>query len=150
MGTKGRLLAVSISERSGTRKTPVPFGRLRAEFGLEGDSHAGSGRQVSLLADESVQKMRCAGLALKAGDFAENFTTSGLEIHTFPVGTRLRIGETAVLEVTQIGKECHADCEIMKLAGRCIMPTEGIFARVLEGGEVRAGDEIEVLEEVLR
>jgi MOSC domain-containing protein YiiM len=146
MGTKGKLLAVSISERSGTRKTPIPVGTLRADFGLEGDSHAGSGRQVSLLADESVATMRSEELPLHPGDFAENLTTSGLEIHALPLGTRLRIGLTAQLEITQIGKTCHADCEIMRLAGRCIMPTEGIFARVLVGGDVRAGDEIEVLE----
>jgi MOSC domain-containing protein YiiM len=142
---KGKLLAVCISKRTGTRKTPIPIGILREEFGLEGDSHAGSGRQVSLLADESVAKMRSAELVLRPGDFAENLTTSGLAVHALPVGTRLRVGATAVLEVTQIGKECHADCEIMRLAGRCVMPTEGVFARVVTGGEVTAGDEIEVL-----
>ena len=147
METKGRLLAVCISERSGTRKTPIPVGVLREDFGLVGDSHAGSGRQVSLLADESVEKMRSAQLTLRPGDFAENLTTSGIAVHTLPVGTRLRVGPTAILEVTQIGKECHADCEIMKLAGSCIMPKEGIFARVVIGGEVKAGDEIEVLVE---
>ncbi|MBN1460450.1 MAG: MOSC domain-containing protein [Armatimonadetes bacterium] len=144
MGAKGSVVAVCISEKSGTRKTPIPIGVLREDFGLEGDSHAGSGRQVSLLADESVEKMRNTQLTLRPGDFAENLTTSGITVHMLPVGTRLRIGSTAVLEVTQIGKKCHVDCEIMKLAGTCIMPREGIFARVVHGGEVKAGDEIEV------
>ena len=101
MGARGKLLAVCISEKSGTRKTPIPVGVLREDFGLEGDSHAGSGRQVSLLADESVEKMRSAELTLRPGDFAENLTTSGIAVHTLPVGTRLRVGSTVVLEVNR-------------------------------------------------
>jgi len=147
MGAKGKLIAVCMSENKGERKHVIPKGELRAEHGLVGDSHAGTGRQVSLLADESIEKMRVEGLAFKPGDFAENLTISGIELYTLPVGARLRVGPDALLEVTQIGKTCHADCEIMRLAGRCIMPTEGIFARVLIGGKVKAGDRIEVLEE---
>jgi MOSC domain-containing protein YiiM len=146
MGAKGKLVAVCISERSGTRKRPIPVGELKEDFGLVGDSHAGSGRQVSLLADESVDTMRAEGLELAPGDFAENLTTAGLDLAGLPVGTRLRVGEEARLEITQIGKECHTDCEIMRLAGRCVMPTEGVFARVITGGRVRSGDEIEVVD----
>ncbi len=144
MGTKPKLIAVCISEKSGTRKTAIPVGELRQDHGVVGDSHAGTGRQVSLLADESIEKMRAEGLTLRPGDFAENLTTSGLELHTLPVGTCLRIGQKVLLEITQIGKQCHSDCEIMRLAGRCVMPTEGVFAKVLAGGEVKAGDEIEL------
>jgi len=147
MGAKGRLIAVCISENKGERKHAIPKGELRAAHGLVGDSHAGTGRQVSLLADESIEKMRTDGLTFKPGDFAENLTTSGIELHTLPVGTHLRVGSEVLLEVTQIGKQCHADCEIMRLAGRCIMPKEGIFVRVLTSGEIKAGDDIEVLED---
>ncbi|HUU55551.1 MAG TPA: MOSC domain-containing protein [Armatimonadota bacterium] len=144
MGAQGKLIAVCISERSGTRKTPIAVGELRADYGIVGDSHAGTGRQVSLLADESIEKMRGEGLTLRPGDFAENLTISGLQLHALPVGARLTIGEKVLLEITQIGKECHSDCEIMRLAGRCVMPTEGVFAKVLVGGEVRAGDHVEL------
>jgi len=144
VGAQGKLIAVCISERSGTRKTPIAVGELRADYGIVGDSHAGTGRQVSLLADESIEKMRGEGLTLRPGDFAENLTISGLQLHALPVGARLTIGEKVLLEITQIGKECHSDCEIMRLAGRCVMPTEGVFAKVLVGGEVRAGDHVEL------
>ena len=144
MGATAKLVAVCISEKSGTRKTPISVGELREDYGVVGDSHAGTGRQVSLLADESIEKMRAEGLTLRPGDFAENLTVSGLELHTLPVGTRLRVGRNALLEITQIGKQCHSECEIMRLAGRCVMPTEGVFAKVVTGGEVKAGDEIEL------
>ncbi|MFB3880416.1 MAG: cyclic pyranopterin monophosphate synthase MoaC [Armatimonadota bacterium] len=141
----GRILAVSLSAGKGTRKTPVEVGVLREDYGLVGDAHAGTGRQVSLLANESVDTMRAEGMDLHPGDFAENLTTSGIRIDTLPVGTRLRVGENAMLEVTQIGKECHQDCEIRAQTGRCVMPTEGVFAKVLVGGEVRRGDIVEVV-----
>ncbi len=147
MGAKGRLLAVCISEKTGTRKKPVPVGLLKKEHGLVGDAHAGTGRQVSLLADESVSKMRAEGLELHPGDFAENLTVSGIELHTLPVGARLRVGKEVLLRITQIGKECHTDCEIRAQTGHCIMPTEGVFAEVLVGGEVMAGDEIELVDD---
>ena len=146
MATKGRLIAVSISSKVGTRKSPVPSGVLRDNHGLVGDAHAGTGRQVSLLAEESIAKMQAQGLSVGAGDFAENLTTAGLELHRLPIGTHLRVGGGVTLEITQIGKECHSDCEIKRLTGKCIMPTEGVFAAVRVGGEVKAGDEIEVLE----
>ena len=138
--------AVNISERKGTRKHQVPYIDLRLHHGIVGDAHAGDWhRQVSLLADESVDTMRAAcPIPLDAGVFAENINTRGIELKTLPVGTRLRIGE-AELEVTQIGKQCHNDCEIRRTAGTCVMPTEGIFAIVMKEGRVQAGDKIEVL-----
>ena len=146
MGANGTLVAVCLSERAGTRKTPVPVGVLREEHGLVGDAHAGTGRQVSLLAAESIEKMQGRGLSLGPGDFAENLTTSGFVLHTLRPGARMRVGPEAVLEVTQIGKTCHSDCEIRRLTGDCVMPKEGVFARVVVGGEVRAGDHVEVLD----
>jgi MOSC domain-containing protein YiiM len=148
VGAKGRLIAVCISERSGTRKSPIPEGELRESYGVVGDSHAGTGRQVSLLAEESIEKMRKEGLTLGPGDFAENLTVSGLELHTLPLGTRIRVGSKAVLEVTQIGKACHSDCDIKRSVGTCVMPIEGVFAKVLVGGPVKAGDSVEAVGEV--
>lgn len=142
----GEVLAVCLSERKGTRKKSVGRARLREEWGLEGDAHAGKWhRQVSLLAVESIAKMRQKGLEVGPGDFAENLTTAGIDLASLPVGTRLAVGETAVLEVSQIGKECHERCVIYYQAGDCVMPREGIFARVIRGGEVRAGDKITLL-----
>ncbi|SHM45463.1 molybdenum cofactor synthesis domain-containing protein [Caldanaerovirga acetigignens] len=141
----GRIVAVSISEKKGEKKQNVRRARLIEDFGLEGDAHAGSWhRQVSLLAKESIEKMKKMGLAVGPGDFAENITTEGIDLGCLPVGTRLEIGD-ALLEVTQIGKECHSGCAIFKQVGQCIMPREGIFARVLRGGVVSEGDEIKVI-----
>ena len=141
------IAAVNISEQKKTPKKTIEEGKLIEDFGIEGDAHAGKWhRQVSLLAKESIDKakgMRTDGLC--HGVFAENLTTEGIELHTLPVGTRLQVGDEAVLEVTQIGKECHDGCAIRELVGQCIMPKEGIFARVEKGGVVRAGDEIKVL-----
>ena len=143
----GRVVAVSISERRGTRKHNVPTAVLRPDHGVEGDAHAAPGkRQVSLLGMESVRKMQGKGVDVKPGDFAENITTEGIELFSLPVGARMRLGEAILGEVTQIGKKCHTDCEIFQLIGDCVMPREGIFIRVIEGGEVRPGDAIEVLE----
>ena len=139
------VVAVCISERKGERKTPVAEVDLREEHGIVGDAHAGEWhRQVSLLARESIEKMQQMGLAVDAGDFAENITTSGIHLFSLPVGTRLAVGP-AVLEVTQIGKECHTRCAIYHQAGDCVMPKEGIFARVLRGGAVRPGDPVMVM-----
>ena len=146
MGARGKILAFSTSETKGTRKRPVPVGVLKEGHGLVGDAHASTERQVSLLADESVDSVRDEGLVLYPGDFGENLTVCGLELHSLPTGTRLRVGATAMLEVTQIGKECHEDCDIKAQTGRCVMPTEGIFGKVVVGGEVKAGDDIEVME----
>ena len=138
------VVAVCISERKGERKLPVATVLLREEHGIVGDAHAGEWhRQVSLLAHESIEKMQRQGLDVASGDFAENITTSGIELFSLPVGTRLRVGET-LLEVTQVGKECHTRCAIYHQAGDCVMPREGIFARVLRGGRVTPGDPVAV------
>ena len=140
-----RVLAVCISTRKGEKKHPVETIQLKIDHGIVGDAHAGAWhRQVSLLANESVDKMRDKGLTLEAGDFAENILTEGIALRMLPVGTRLRVGET-MLEITQIGKECHSDCEIKKKVGVCVMPAEGVFAIVKEEGTVQAGDNIEVM-----
>ena len=138
--------AVCISEKKGTRKHAVPSIEVKKDLGIVGDAHAGNWhRQISLLADESVDTMRGKGVELQPGDFAENILTRGLELNTLPVGTVLRVGETR-LQVTQIGKECHNDCEIRRLVGTCVMPTQGIFAIVLTEGAIRPGDTISVEE----
>jgi MOSC domain-containing protein YiiM len=144
--TKGNVLAVCTSPKVGMRKTNVGTGTVKTNWGIEGDAHAGEWhRQVSLLAMESIEKMRAKGLDVGPGDFAENITTEGLVLYELPIGTRLRLG-AVVGEVTQIGKICHSHCAIYEQAGDCVMPREGIFIRVLQGGPLSVGDEIEVLE----
>ncbi|GAB4363174.1 MAG: MOSC domain-containing protein [Deltaproteobacteria bacterium] len=141
----GTVVAVSRSARKGEKKTPEPSVFLEEESGVRGDAHAGPGiRQVSLLGEESIGKMRDRGLSVGPGDFAENVTVSGIDLPGLPVGTRLRIGE-ALIEITQIGKECHDRCAIYFQAGDCVMPREGVFARVLRRGRVAPGDPVEVL-----
>ncbi|MCK4507979.1 MAG: MOSC domain-containing protein, partial [Desulfuromonadales bacterium] len=123
---------------------------LQEGFGLVGDAHGGDWhRQVSLLAIESIDKMRAAGLDVGPGDFAENLTTRGIELYSLPIGTRFRVGARVLLEMTQIGKECHDRCAIYHQAGDCVMPKEGVFAIVLEGGPVKTGDAVEILETVV-
>jgi len=143
----GKVLAINISVAKGTPKDTIPEGNFIVDFGLEGDAHAGKWhRQVSLLANESVNKMRAQGVeGLCTGRFAENITTEGLELWSFKVGTRLKIGET-IQEISQIGKECHNGCAIKQMVGECVMPKEGIFTRVIQGGIIKAGDLIEVME----
>ena len=142
-----QVVSVNISEKKGTVKKAVPEIRLRLRHGIEGDAHAGDWhRQISLLAEESADKMRALLPDLQPGAFAENINTRGVDLKRLPVGTRLRLGET-VVEVTQIGKECHSGCEIKKATGACVMPTEGIFAVVVREGRVRKGDPIEILGE---
>jgi MOSC domain-containing protein YiiM len=137
-----RVVAVCVSERKGERKRPVPSVTLMENHGVVGDAHAGEWhRQVSLLAMESIEKMRRKGLSVSTGDFAENITTEGIQLTELPVGARLRLGEV-VLEVTQIGKECHARCAIYHQAGDCVMPKEGIFSKVLRAGIVAPGDAV--------
>ena len=146
MNRCGKIVAVNISPRKGTRKANVETSCLLPGQGLKDDAHAGPGnRQVSLLAMESIAKMIGLGLKVGPGDFAENITTQGLDLLQLPVGTRFRIGDHTLLEVTQIGKVCHTRCAIYYQAGDCVMPKEGIFAQVLEGGEIKVGDEIHVL-----
>ena len=140
------VVAVCISEKKGTVKHPVPCIDVKKRHGIVGDAHAGPWhRQISLLADESVDTMRAMGLTLNPGAFAENILTRGIQLKSLPIGTRLRVGET-LLEVTQIGKECHSDCEIKKTTGKCVMPTEGIFAVVIEEGRIQSGDTITIEE----
>lgn len=144
----GKIVAVCISKKKGTRKESIGEAKLITNWGMDGDAHAGNWhRQISLLSSESIEKMRAIGkkrgLELMPGDFAENLTIEGLELFSLPIGTYLKIGDT-LLEVTQIGKSCHHDCEIFKQIGQCVMPKEGIFARVLSGGMVKAGDSIEI------
>lgn len=137
-----RIVGICVSSAKGERKKPVAAALLRENHGIEGDAHAGDWhRQVSLLAVESIRKMQALGLEVGIGDFAENLATEGIELCTLPVGTRLEIGET-LLEVTQIGKECHTRCAIFYQAGDCVMPKEGIFARVLKGGRLVPGDSV--------
>jgi MOSC domain-containing protein YiiM len=141
-----RIIAVCKSEKKGTKKKDVKEGLLEADFGLVGDAHADccTHRQVSLLAVESIDKMRALGLDVNPGDFAENLTTEEIDLISLPVGTRISVGKQIVLEITQIGKECHTRCAIYRQVGKCIMPEEGIFARVIRGGPVRTGDQIKV------
>ena len=143
------VVAINISSKKGTFKHPLHEAHLKADFGIEGDAHAGNWhRQVSLLAQESVEKMTALGVkGLTPGKFAENITTAGIELFTLPIGTRLLVGEV-LLEVTQVGKECHHHCQIYKQVGMCIMPTEGIFAKVITEGTVKAGDEIMIVPEI--
>ncbi len=144
----GYVVAVCTSPKKGMRKKNIGAGQLVEEHGLENDAHAGPWhRQVSLLALESVQKMRDAGLDVNPGDFAENISTVGLDLVSLPLGTHIAIGAEALGEVTQIGKECHTRCAIYHQAGDCVMPREGIFIKVLKGGAVKVGDEVHVLEQ---
>ena len=141
----GKIVAVCTSPKKGMRKKNVGEATLVVEHGIEGDAHVGSWhRQVSLLAQESIDKMVKMGLDVKAGDFAENLTTEGIDLVSLPVGTKLKLGEAALGEVTQIGKECHTRCAIYYQAGDCVMPKEGIFIRVLQGGLVKVGDSIDI------
>ena len=143
-----KIVAVCKSEKKGTRKENVGCGLFKRDFGLVDDAHSDSHthRQVSLLAMESINKMRAMGFNLVPGDFAENLTTEGLDLVGLPIGTKLAVGDEVILEVTQIGKECHTGCAIFKQVGKCIMPKEGIFAKVINGGNVKQGDSIHVME----
>ena len=138
-----KVIAVNISDKKGVIKQPIEQGFFKINHGLEGDAHAGNWhRQVSLLGSESIDKMKASGVeGLTPGKFAENITTEGIILYELPIGTKLKIGEV-LLEVTQIGKECHKGCQIKQLVGECVMPKEGIFAKVLEEGHIKTGDSI--------
>ena len=140
---KAEVLSVNMSKNKGTKKINMGSGEFIEDYGMRGDAHAGnSHRQVSLLAKESIDKMKESGVSsIQYGDFAENITTKGIELHKLNVGTKLLINEV-VLEVSQIGKKCHQKCEIFREVGKCIMPTEGVFAKIISGGMVEVGDEI--------
>ena len=144
--TKGRIKAVSVSKEKGTKKVNVPEAQLRADFGIIGDAHSGNWhRQVSLLGAESINKMVEKGAQVGPGDFAENITTEGLNLDELPVGSKLKLGQSVELEITQFGKKCHSRCEIFEQVGDCIMPREGVFAKVTKAGAISVGDVIEVI-----
>ncbi len=141
-----RIIAVCKSKEKGTKKEVVADSTLREDYGLIGDAHAdcNTHRQVSLLAIESINKMRSQGFDVGSGDFAENLTTEGIDLVSLPVGTHISIGDKIILEISQIGKECHSGCAIYRQTGKCIMPREGVFAKVIRGGLVRTEDTINV------
>ena len=142
-----KIVSIAISKKKGTRKTPVEEAFISKDHGLEGDAHAGKWhRQVSFLASEEIDKARQSGLDVTFGDFAENIATTGIDWKNIPVGSRVRLGQNALVEITQIGKECHNRCAIYYKAGDCIMPREGVFARVLAEGKIRSGDPISIEE----
>ncbi len=146
--TKGRIKAISVSTEKGTQKTNVPEAELRIDLGIVGDAHAGKWhRQVSLLAVESIEKMVAMGANVEPGNFAENITTESIDLLKLSLGSRLRLGQNVELEVTQFGKKCHSRCEIFEQVGDCIMPREGIFAKVINPGQIQVGDVIEVLDD---
>ena len=142
-----KIIAVCVSEKKGQKKKTIKEGVLKEEYGLIGDAHANSSwhRQVSMLSQSSVDKMQALGVDVGPGDFAENLTIEGMDLFSLPIGTRFSVGQDIILEMTQIGKECHDRCAIYQQVGTCIMPTEGIFTRVIKGGKVRSGDEIKII-----
>jgi len=143
---KGGIKAISVSQEKGTQKTNVPRAELKADFGIIGDAHSGNWhRQVSLLAFESIEKMIAKGVKVAPGNFAENITTEGIDLCALKIGSKLKLGAEVELEITQFGKKCHSRCEIFEQVGDCIMPREGIFARVVKAGAINVGDPIEII-----
>jgi MOSC domain-containing protein YiiM len=141
------IVSLALSKKKGTRKTQVGEVELIKDHGIKDDAHAGPWhRQVSFLSSENIEKARNSGLDVTFGDFAENIATVGIDWKSVPIGTVVKLGENAVVEITQIGKECHKKCAIFYAAGDCIMPKEGVFARVLKGGKIACGDEVELVE----
>lgn len=141
----GKVAAISTSVEKGTKKKPVLRADLIVNHGIKGDAHAGEKiRQISLLALESIEKMKAKCLKVSAGDFAENITTLGINLLVLKIGDKLKIGNNVLVEITQIGKECHDRCEIYRQLGDCVMPREGVFARVLRGGKIKTGDNIKI------
>lgn len=144
---KGKIVSINVSNKTGIKKTPIEEVSVIENKGIAGDAHASSNwhRQISLLAIESIEKMQKAGLDVKPGDFAENITTKGLDLINLPIGTRVKIGNDVIGEVSQIGKTCHTKCAIYEQAGDCVMPKEGIFIKVMKGGIIKIDDDIEVM-----
>ncbi len=144
-------MAVNISQKKGEKKSNIDCGLFLENLGLENDAHAQADiiRQVSLLAKESIEKIRAKGLDVQYGDFAENLTIEGIDLPSLPIGTKLKVGKKVLLEVSQIGKVCHNRCNIFYTVGDCVMPREGIFAKVLVGGEIRVDDRIEITNEAI-
>lgn len=147
MHMNAKVVSINISDKKGVRKKPVDQALIRENYGIETDAHASEKwhRQISLLALESIEKMQAMGLKVGPGDFAENITTQGIDLPGLPVGAKMTIGGNVEVEVSQIGKVCHTRCAIYHQAGDCVMPKEGIFVRVLKGGTIKTGDEIEIL-----
>lgn len=145
----GKIIAVCSSETTGTGKNNITTGIIKEDFGLVGDAHAdyATNRQISLLAVESMNKMKGMGIEIEPGLFAENLTTKDIDLLSLPIGTRIAVGDEVKLEISQIGKECHAECAIFKHVGKCIMPKEGVFTTVIHGGSVSVGDDIGVIED---
>ena len=144
---KGRIEAISISKKRGTKKSNVIEAELKVDYGIIGDAHADNWhRQISLLAIESIDKMIVKGANVTAGDIAENITTNGIDLNALSLGSKLKLGKTAEIEITQFGKKCHNKCEIFQLVGDCIMPREGIFAKIIKPGVIKPNDIIEVLD----
>lgn len=144
--TKGRIKAISVSEKKGMRKKNILKAQLKADHGIVGDAHTGKWhRQISLLSFESISEVIAQGAIVSPGDFAENITTEGIDLKELKVGDRLILDKDIELEITQIGKKCHSKCEIYKQLGDCVMPREGIFAKVIKGGSIKVDDEIEVI-----
>jgi len=155
-----KVISINKSDKKGTAKKPIGEAILRRNWGLVGDAHAGlSPRQLSLLGIENItefitrwakiERSKNVKFNIGPGDFAENITTMGFDLNGLPIGTRLRLGNRAIIEITERGKECHTKCEIRRLIGNCIMPKEGLFAKVISGGKIRVGDPIEIEEEGL-
>ena len=145
----GKILSVNISKKKGVKKHNVTSSRALIDLGLEHDAHSGMElRQISLLAAESIEKIRNKGLNVSYGDFAENLTTEGIELYTLPLGTKIQVGKAVLLEITQIGKTCVKPCAIFYAVGDCVMPKEGIFARVLSEGTIKIGDELIICENI--
>ncbi len=141
----GKVKAVCVSKQKGTKKQNIKLAVFKEDFGIINDAHAGSPRQVSLLAEESIDKMRAAGLDVGFGDFAENIVSEGIDLKSLPLATKIKVGRSVILEITQIGKVCLSRCAIYYKTGDCIMPREGVFAKVLKGGMVKAGAKMKIL-----
>jgi MOSC domain-containing protein YiiM len=146
VNSTGKIYKISVSPQKGTKKTNIDNVVLVKDFGIIGDAHAGSHRQISLLPIESFDKLENDIIKINPGDFAENITTIGIEFNNFFVGRRIKIGKSIELEITQIGKECHQGCYIKETVGNCIMPMEGVFAKVINGGDISVGDAITWIE----
>ncbi len=141
-----KIVSIAISKEKGVRKTCVDEAQLLKDYGLEGDAHAGPWhRQISLLSLENIEATREKGVDVTFGDFAENISTVGIDWKNIPIGTRVKLGDSAEVEITQIGKKCHTKCEIFYQVGDCIMPKEGVFARVIEGGKICCGDPVNLM-----
>lgn len=142
-----KIVSIAISKKKGTQKSCIKTGTLIPDHGFDGDAHAGPGqRQVSFLSSESISKARENGVDVAFGDFAENIATIGIDWKSVPVGTRVKLGGSAIVEISQIGKVCHNKCAIYYKAGGCIMPTEGVFAKIIEGGEISLEDGVVIME----